>query len=747
MAATREQDYSAQILEAVTAYAIDDPRRTSKDDTILTKLELNDATFCEKLYLERPHSPEVELAQYVAEGTQIVLVYGFPGTGKTSAIAKALEILGKAHPGRFVAIRIDFKALTLLDGDALERDTAAALANVLRVRAEQLLLAANVSRDEAVALLLQADPPVLHAHTLTDEAYNLFTEYKRDVPNGDYATGFHPWLRTRIAGRDRLTTEAIMRAGAALEVEDLLAAVPLARGGLRCVLVFDNVDSIHSDVIRQHFCAYVRKLHASIGTSARLIVAGRTANSLQADLSDHGSYALDMVEIEYHEFTPSEAYEQEVQKCLERQGFISEYDRDKILHRLEDAAKNRFATAMLALRYAYLDERVRMGIPLSFSQTTLSRLRQIYEIAVGYDRISGAALNLANHDRREMLMHMSNFVRFIAETVSPAGVELGASREEQQFVLESYFYHWVIDRHAIPGMDVYDIVGDWFQWQRDPKGHLGCSLHHLIVATIYNATKRIRGKHTSAPRTTIAQVLEALATLGYASDVVRQEILNMYKSQDSHFGILETERFYRVKSVEDLKPNDAIWLTPRTIYISDYLNLKLLFLLSKLRQHRYIYQKKLLAFEERNPITRVTLCACLHFLCHLASMHISGLAKIRPDKCPAGDEAWLNSFRRMFCVLAPDERHQGAGDLLLRNMLRSHIKFLRHQGGISPWEFIAELDFASWYLALAKAFDEDVVALARGDLNLAETTAIRYMERIDLRALEERIAGDEDGTA
>jgi hypothetical protein len=87
--------------------------------------------------------------------------------------------------------------------------------------------------------------------------------------------------------------------------------------------------------------------------------------------------------------------------------------------------------------------------------------------------------------------------------------------------------------------------------------------------------------------------------------------------------------------------------------------------------------------------------------------------------------------------VSPESDKEPPGDLVFRNIMRSHIKFLKHQGNIEPWLFISDKNIFSWYERLLKAFDSDIDLLTKDKLDVSAIDASTYGHRIKLNQLTE----------
>lgn len=733
-------DFSSQLLEAVTAYAIDDPSSVEDDEgrkTVLSALGLDNKRFFKHLYVRRPENKQAELRGYIEAGSRLILVYGFPGVGKTSFVASVLDDIGD----RVQVIRVDFKRLEALVGELLELDVQTELNSLLVSRCKSLLMSWGFGESDVVTALLESPERDQKSDAFSNEEFSLFSEYTDELrARQTAAQDVSMWVRDLLAHADRRIAARLREMAAKLSLVDLMYAVyRLAPEKSVPVLLFDNIDSIHSDETRVSFNKYVRRLHATIGPLARVIVAARTPNLVQEDLPDFGTHLVDGIEVDYKDFIDDAQLEKECSRTRERQGYCSALDRMRIEERLGGYGREQFAQSLLEKRNRYLDERLTEGISLPLEKENLARIRRVHSLAMRDPRIFGTALELANLDRREMLMHISNFTRFMTEDVGARAEGLGLTEEQRFFVLESYFYHWINDRGAILGTETYDVVQDWMAWHAAAKKTLGCSLTHLIIGAIYNLTGRIRGKHEFVPRTRVADVIERLAQLGYSDGQIRSRILEMYKHKETFIGLLETERFYKVKTVNDLRDEDAIWLTSRATHLCEYLSLKLLFVLSQLRKDKYIYRGRVFSFEDSDPITMGSLAGVLSFLCRLAEMHVKGLAHVKEQ---LKGESWLDRFQGTFCIRARDDAAlERPGDLLFENVLDSHIKFLRHQSGIPPWEFILRMGVVRRFERLQVEFRKDLSLLTKGTLDLSFVQAEKYEDSVGLAEMQRQAEG------
>ena len=168
------------------------------------------------------------------------------------------------------------------------------------------------------------------------------------------------------------------------------------------------------------------------------------------------------------------------------------------------------------------------------SDPELAAVKRIYELVLQNVHIHGALLELANHSRHSMFDMLVRFVQDVAHNEIICG---DADTSMDSFVLESYFYHWIIV-NRVYDVSVYDIVHDTQEWQ-DVGHRLGCSFAHLIITAIYNLTHKVRGVHTYTSRTYVRDVIDRLSRLGFSPHTVREKMLNMYQQGQDHLGILE----------------------------------------------------------------------------------------------------------------------------------------------------------------------------------------------------------------
>jgi hypothetical protein len=328
---------------------------------------------------------------------------------------------------------------------------------------------------------------------------------------------------------------------------------------------------------------------------------------------------------------------------------------------------------------------------------------------------------------------MASFLRHVIQELGLSPDDFGRTTAEKSFILESHFYHWVLDASGLD-LNMYDIVRDTTTWNCSEDA-IGCSFSHLIFAVVYNLTNRERGKHTYTSKAEIQEVVGKLEDLGYSDTEVYCKLFELYKKKERYLGMLETSRFQNVRSPKDLKPDDEIWLTPRAANMCEYVGLKYLFMLALLRKNRIADSDgRLFDYDDRQPVSQKVIGSNLHFLCSIENMHIHGLSRVE-EHLRDTKRDWLGYFRKWYCIQAYDAE-DGMGDLLFRNVVRSHVKFLRRQSTLGGYDYITDMMIGQ-YLALQEAFDREVSRLGKADEHSSEISAKTFLESLDLSCFEE----------
>ena len=236
---------------------------------------------------------------------------------------------------------------------------------------------------------------------------------------------------------------------------------------------------------------------------------------------------------------------------------------------------------------------------------------------------------------------------------------------------------------------VYDVVKDTQTWIEREIG-LGCCFTHLIFATIYNSTERERGQHKYTSKTTIKEIITRLTEIGYSEQEIRNKLFDLLKKDDSYLGLIETSRYFNINTSADISNDDGIWLTPRSAFICDLLGLKFLYMIALYKLNRIKDRDgKIFDYQDKLPLSLNNIATNLYFLCKIAATHLVSLQFIKKKLSNKTD--WFNYYRRWYCIKVHNgEFDDQLGDLLLNNILRSHIKFLNHQRTISPYEYITD---------------------------------------------------------
>ena len=167
-----------------------------------------------------------------------------------------------------------------------------------------------------------------------------------------------------------------------------------------------------------------------------------------------------------------------------------------------------------------------------------------------------------------------------------------------------------------------------------------------------------------------------LELLDYPREIVLDEIYKMYKYDLKYLDMLESNRFYTIEKASDFRDEDDIWLTPRAACLCEYLGLKFVFMIAKIRSNPEEVLLHPFNYNDKIPVTPDTIHKNLSFLCRIACMHLNGLIKIRRLLNTKGK--WLRYYYTWYCIRAYDAfQNESLGNLQFLNIIRSQIKFLR----------------------------------------------------------------------
>lgn len=717
--------YILNAFEVVTTYSIDRSYGEDQRATLLNEMGLNEASFFYDFYLFRPKEKEIKDAVLLT--FQPILVYGFPGTGKTTVVRKVLNDLAS----NTIIFSFDFKGLDRISAYSNDFKIEKWHNDKLRAKINQYLYTSQIDDYQVLHFFFEERN---RSHEMKPDferiRRQLFNEYRNSLAEID----FYNWYKRKFEERkaDLLEQAKIMISN--LRNRDYLYFLANKNKELpiQCIVFYDNLDSITTNEVRQDFYRYIREYSGEVSHFAHIILTSRTSSIADQSLSDYGAHNWHKIQIDYQEFIDQKLFESRVESYKKNKGFCSPTDRLFIKVSLERAAMEAFAKSVIQRRTSFLEKVSQQPILMEkIDVSTLEKIKELYDIIIHNDHIHGALLQLSNHDRHWMFRHLVTFIRYIIEDIGISASDLGDSFPEKCFILESYFYHWTINNKKLE-CTIYDVVRDTEDWQKSHAG-LGCSFPHLVIAVIYNLTDRERGKHTYTSKTSIGEVIEKLKELDYTETQIRSMIFRLYKDEDRYLGLLETSRYFNIEKVGDLLDEDGIWLTPRAAYICEYLSLKLLFMIALYRYNGIKdHEGNKFSYDDRNPISINNIFLHLNFLSKIAFMHFHALANIKSILNRAD---WFEYYRRWFCIKTHNHKAHDFGDLQLINILRSHILFLEHQRTIESFDYITP-SIVYQFKRLEKTYETAIKNLTEGKNQEPEEIRSLLHGSINFKVLE-----------
>lgn len=702
-------NYSFNAIEAVLTYAIDRSYGEEYHTTLLNEMGLNEKTFYDQMYLGRPK--EIDIKKALTLTYQPTLVYGFPGTGKTSVVRKVLFEIALETKPEPCFFPFDFKGQEQISSYQKDFDIKRWHREKLRTKINRYLYDHNIDDFEILFFFFDEKNK---GYELSYEFDKIRRSLYNDYRNSTEESNFCSWFKSKIENRKTEFIELANQMISHFRNRDYLYFITNREPNMltHCIIFYDNLDSITSNEVRKDFYKHIREYSGVISNYVHIIVTSRTSSIADQSMSDYGAYFWQKIAIDYQEFIDQKLFDQRVNSYVNRKGFCSSADRLSIRANLERVAKETFAKNVIHRRTSFLESIIqKKSLADKIDQSSLEKIKDIYELIIHNHHLHGALLELSNHDRHWMFRHMVTFIRYILEDLMLSDTSLGDNNEERSFILESYFYHWTINNKKIE-CTIYDIVKDTEEWHRAQIG-LGCSFSHLIIAVIYNLTDRERGKHTYTSSTTIREVIEKLSELGYAPDQIISKIYDLYKSEDRYLGLIETSRYFTVERKSDLSYDDGIWLTPKAAYICEYLSLKFLFMIALYRHNKITdWRNSRFDYDDNDPVSINNIATNLNFLCKIASMHYEALVRIK--SCFKDNSGWFQYYKRWFCIKAYDgPMNDNLGDLQLNNILRSHLLFLEHQRTITSYEYISP-SIIDQYRRLQSTFNKAIDDLIDG---------------------------------
>lgn len=697
-------DYSFNAFEAVLTYAIDRNYGDCVTSTLLSELLLNENTFFSELYLDRPK--ENEIMKYLSSSYQPILVYGSPGTGKTSVVRKCIRDFSQSK--NTCQIRFDFKGLETIDimGENFKIENWHR--EYLKAKLIHYIMSMGHSDYDIVKFFLKEKQK---DYEMQFDFENIKQEIFNDYKFRNITTGFYEWFNEGLIEKKKEIRDIVQKLRKYLRNRDYLYYIHHYNEEEPTIIIisYDNLDSIISNEIRREFYKFIRSYAGVISHYAHMIITSRTSSIADQSLADYGAHDWHKVQIDYQEFIDQEKLKVRIDFLIKNKGYCTSNDKVAIERDLEISAMERFAREVISKRTVYLEKTIEEdSIKTKVNRGKLDEIKEIYSLIIHNHNIHGALMGLSNHDRNLMFRLLVRFISNIVYYLDIKEDELGETEDEKNFILESYFYHWTMGNEKID-TTYFNLVKDVQHWEKSRIG-LGCSHTHLLLSAIYNLTKRVRGQHKYNVSTTVLDVLKKLGELGYSYAETRELLFNLYKIDDRYLGMIETSRYFFVSSVNDIKDYDDIWLTPRSAFICEYLSLKFLYMIALYRSNEITdFSGRKFDYDDKYPITLYNISTNLYFLINVAVSHYLALIEIK--KRLSDKHNWYDYYRKDFCIRAHDDDPLPPyGDLQLNNILRSHIRFLRHQSSLKSYKYINE-KVIQQYEILAKKYEHAVLFL------------------------------------
>jgi len=696
-------DYSFNAFESVITYAIDNIEGSDDVRIILNEIELNEETFYKEIYVNR--QSEESIFKHLDSSFTPLLVYGFPGTGKTSIISKAINDLKKSR--KCELFKFDFKGEDNIVN--YNRNIKEFHNTKLRTKIEKYLTKANIDDMQIVKYFFE-ERNTNYEMSIEFEDYRrkLFNEYRSTKST----LTFYEWF-SHLCENKIIDKEEFNKLRKYLRNRDYLNFISKndISNPIKCIIFYDNLDNIISNKIRSDFHEYIREYSGIIGRFANIIITSRVKSIANTNLTDYGALYWHKEQIDYQEFIDKKLFSERENQLFEKKGYCDLHDQRLIRMDLESSAKEIFTKKIIEKRTNFLEKVIKeKELSYKIDNEKINSIKEIYNIILHNDHIHVALLELANHDRHWMFRFLFVFVMYLFNDLKLKLEEIGDNFEERSYIIESYFYQWALYNDQI-NCSVYNIVKDTENWYKHRTG-FGCSLTYLLFAVIYNLTNQARSQFTYTSKTTLNEVIEKLLELGFSENHILSRIFDLYKKEDRYIGHIEISLDVSIEQYSDLKKEYQIWLTPKAVYLCEYLSLKFFFMTTLYKNMRIKdFSDKTFDYNDKTPVTLGTIGTNLFYLCKIANMHLEALQFIK--RRLKNKKNWFTYYRCWFCIRSESDYSDYLSDLHLTNILRSHILFLRHQSSINTHDFITDSIIQQYklleneYLKAVKSFVDE----------------------------------------
>src|SRR3989339_792403 len=665
----------------ITQFSLDQLDNTTELQNYFKKIKLDKSAFFQDLYVTR-RLPEDELENSILKYQKPIIVYGFPGVGKTSLVLKVLYYLDKEKKKNIICFYFDFGNRQVLTKSKIEEtkfNINKWLDIELRRQIKSYILNLNISNGDIVKYLFQKiNKDFIFNPIFQDNLSELHSEYKDEEMDNDFESWFFEGIDNKV--------ESIMKKyrnlQSSLTITDYLYYLSTFQNNNIVILFYDNTDSIHEIELRQNFYKYMNLQCGLYGNYSKIIVTSRIYNIFPSDVPDQGSHNYQRIRVDYREFIDIIKFDEEKRKVIKIKNLCNEIDEFQIKLRIEQENMKIYAEDILRKRIKFIDN-------INKKDNEKNTVDILYSEILKNKHIYVALFSLANYNRRNMFKYLGYFIKYLINDLEVKNLDsYGYTEEEISFNIESLFYHWVFECEEIHS-NVYDYVLDTKKWYSDKnnseENNFGCSFVHLLLVLIYKLSGSERYSYSYKYKTKIKNIIKKLKEIGYNSegdeDFVKNKIFDIIKCQEDYLGFVETSKFLKLKDPNDLDDNVEIWLTPRACYILEFLSLKFLFLLALCRKNEIkTSEGKIFNYDDRNALSQHNIKFIIEFLVKMAIMHIEAMIKIKDALYPLKKENWYNYYKRWFCINTLNNNQvDGDGDLLLLNIITSHIKFLNHQ--------------------------------------------------------------------
>lgn len=709
---------SYYLYDAVFSYAIDKIGENIEEDTIeqtlLVKIGLDENKFFDKLFV--PRKNEADILSSLQNTYIPMIIYGFSGSGKTSIINKVIRDYCKSYPDTFV-IKFDFKGKDNISDLTKSISIAKWHSDTLRVKLSKALEIFRKSDYEIIKIFFTDDNRNYEMHPVFESIRRcLYNEYS--VISTEKS--FYEWIKFIIDNHIEKYEEKIQKMINYLRNEDYLfyIATALYDKPIKCIILYDNLDSIISNTQRSEFNKFIRGYSGKISKYVNVIITSRISSITKQDITDYGTYCWNKIQIDYKEFLDNSLLETKIKEFEEMEGRQVDFiEKEAIEKKLEYYQKEKFSKEIFKKRKEFIENSYRSGFLKDELSTDINDFyNDIINIVIGNEHIHTALLELANHDRHWMFRFLINFINDIHVNYMENVHDKGFNNKEIDFIIESYFYHWALSNDKIEA-GAYDLVRHTEKWYTT-KDTIGCSFTHLLLSLIYNHTNSKRASNSYTDYTTVGDLIEIIKIFGFKPNYIKKRIFYLYSKKKRLLYLIELDPDFSIKSFDDIKYTTNIWLTPRAIYIIEYLSLKFLFWIA-LYRHNNIenFNGQKFHYHDRIPVTINSIATDLEYLRKIAEMHYSAFIIMRKNitdyfRKKGFNENWFDFYHKLFCIKIDYKHEKKVEDLKLCYILQNHILFLRHQKTLPGFDFITE-DIIKQFDKLKFEFQESVIKLIK----------------------------------